>query len=249
MGIDLLDLTVRIEEEFKVELDMDFWYDIIRDRDVVASDLYSHLLIKMHRSEYVRNDIRLNFDFWSEFQQIIQDVTELPREQIQLKSSLEQLFPKKTRYTVWQNLRDKCPYRVPDLDYPAFIRYASFCLALLAVGIEQLQFWRGQGMNFGFWLILGVAGILMFLETYTRLLSFLRPWRYRLPSGCTNVKDLCRLILSTDYEVICRGAYIPMNDRCLQVWSRLKKILVEMSYLKGQQVTFSSRLFADLGMD
>jgi hypothetical protein len=112
--------------------------------------------------------------------------------------------------------------------------------------VEQFQIWRVPGAKW-FWPAIGLLGLWMVGETYAKVLWVLSPLRFDFPSGITTVKDLCRLVLATNYEDICRGAEMTLDKRSIAVWQQLTGILSDELGVEADAVTFRSRLVQDLG--
>jgi len=248
VGLDLLDITFRIEKELGVELSREDLDALVRDRDILVGDLYELVLRKLHLRDFARHDFRLNYALWTELQGVLHSVTEVPLDQIELKTPLEKLFPRRSRRATWEALRQASPYRVRTLDYPRAVRVAGFLLAVVMALFEQAHIWQLPGVKW-LWPLLGLLGVWMLAETYAKVLSVLAPLRNRFPSGMTTVKDLCRAVLATNYADFCRHVEIPRDDRCLIVWERLTAILVDALGVDADEVTFRSRLVKDLAME
>ncbi len=247
MGLDLLDITFRIEHKFDVDLSREDLAALVRDRDIIVGDLYDLVLKKLHLRDVARYDVRLSYALWTELRDVIHSVTKVPLDRIELKTPLEALFPRKTRRATWEALREASPYRIRKLDYPRVVRTVGFVLAAVMALIEQLQIWQVPGVKW-LWPLLGLLGVWMLIETYTKVLSLLSPLRKRFPSGMTTVKDLCRAVLATNYADICRSDEIPSEKRCLAVWQQLTEILVDGLGVDADEITFRSRLVRDLAM-
>lgn len=251
MGLDLVEITLRIEEVFNVELSEEDFRELVRDRDIVVGDLYKLLLKKLHMLSVARYDFHLNHSFWVELQGLIHEVTGAPLEQVELKTRLERLFPRETRRATWEALRGACRYRIGRLDYPGAVRACGLLLALSVVLIEQFRIWQVPGLAW-FWPLLGLLGIWMLVETYAKVLWLLAPLRDRFPSGMVTVKDLCRAVLARNYAEVyrdCHETAIPLDERSLTVWNQLREILVDVLGVDADEVTFQARLVRDLGMN
>jgi len=144
-------------------------------------------------------------------------------------------------------MRKAAPYRIGKLDYPRAVRRVGFVLALVMVLIEQFQIWQVPGMGW-LWPVVGLFGVWMLVETYTKVMWVFSPLRNRFPSGMTTVKDLCREVVARNHEEICPAGEIPLDDRCLAIWRQLAEILVEALGVEAETVTFDSRLVRDLAM-
>jgi acyl carrier protein len=246
MGLDLLDITFRVEKVFRIKVSREELFDLERNQDIVVGDLYELILKKLHLRDSVRHSVRSNECLWSQMQSALHSATGSPLEQIELGLPLKKLFPRETRRTRWEALRNHCLYRIRELDYPQFVRVAGFLLAALVVLIEQFQIWQLPGARW-LWPLLGLIAIWMVGETYLKVLSVCAPLRTRFPSGMATVKDLCRSVLAANYADISSAAEVLSDDRSAAVWEQLVEILAEALGVDSAEVTFRSRLFGDLG--
>ena len=232
MGMDLLDIALRVEETFGISMPFSDIEGIARDRDILAGDLYELILRKLRAGETVRSDVRLNFAVWVELQQLVAKAAGVAAETVQLKSPLEKLFPLDTRRAAWEALRAASPYRVATLDYPRFVRRIGLSLAAAMAVFEQFHIWQIPGA-FWLWWVIGLFGIWMFAETYGKVMWMLAAWRNRFPAGMKTVKDLVRNVLKNNSEAIVAdkhagavNACIPVDDhRAIAVWQQLRQIL------------------------
>lgn len=60
------------------------------------------------------------------------------------------------------------------------------------------------------------------------------------------VEDLRRNVLSANYAETCKTSATALDERCLAVWEQLVAILVDSLGVEPGEVTFRSRLIADL---
>lgn len=192
MGVDALDLEFRIEKAFEINLSKQEFLALVKDQDVAVGDLYDLVLAKLQLRDVGRNDFGLNYRLWAEMQAVLGRVSGERLDDIALQMPLEQLFPRPTRRFQWGALREACPYRVGELDYPIVVRTCGFLLAAAVAIIEQARLWQIRGLAW-LWPMLGLVGIWMVSETYLKILSICAPWRTRFPRGMKTVKDLCRV--------------------------------------------------------
>jgi hypothetical protein len=69
MGLDLMDITFRMEEAFKIEVSKDDIFGLVRGQDIIVGDLYELVLKKLHLRDVGRHSVRLNEQLWSQMQQ------------------------------------------------------------------------------------------------------------------------------------------------------------------------------------
>jgi acyl carrier protein len=254
MGLDLLDIEFRLEKAFGIKMDAEDFESLVRDRDVVVGDLYGLILRKIHIRDTVRTNIHLNFAVWEELQEHLSKASGIAKGEILLKTMLEDIFPRDTRRVAWEGMRSASPYRIASLDYPWAVRPIGLSLAAAVVLIEQFQIWRIPGALF-LWPILGIVGVWMFAESYTKVMFFFAAWRTQFPKGMKSVKDLVRSILANNSEKIVgdkQGGIvgeveIPIDDQSVAVWRQLQEILSDALGVKAEKVTLESRMIADLG--
>jgi acyl carrier protein len=248
MGLDLLDITFRIEKTFGFSFSRDELAAIVRDHDIRVGDLYGEILKKLHLRDIGRHDFRMNLGLWLVIQNVVHSVTRTPLNGVELQTRLEILFPRKTRRTDWAAIREACPYRIRELDYPRSVRAAGFLLAVSMAVVEQFQLWQLLRARW-IWPVLGALGIWMIIETYAKVLAFLAPMRTAFPSGIMTVKDLCRAVLAANYDAVCQDSEVCVDQRSLEVWRQLTTILADAIGVDADRVTFRSRLYRDLGAE
>lgn len=248
MGLDFLDVTYRLEKAHGIHLSQDDFLSIYRDSDIEVGDLYELVLKKMHLRDVGRYDLGLNRRLWLEVQQALHVATDVPHEQIELGMPLAALLPRERRRADWDAFRAACPHRVRELEYPRAVFIAGSLLALATVAIEQLHLWQRNVVKW-LWPLLGILGLWMIVETYLKVLAICAPLRVRFPSGMTTVKDLCRMVLATNYAEICSTSEIPIDERTCEVWTELVEQLVQALGVSAEQITFRTRLVRDLGME
>lgn len=245
MGIDLLDVTFRIQKTFEIEFSHKDLAGLVQNNDITVGSLYDLILERLHLRDTARHDIRLHYELWEEIRQVLNRTLDVPLSRIELGTPLEALFPRETRRETWNALRNV--YRIPELDYPKAVRRAGFVLATGMVLVEQFKLWQIAGAKW-LWPLLGLCGIWMVSETYLKILSICAPLRKSFPSGMTTVKDFCRAILAANYMDVCERFNSSLDERCVAVWQQLTMILSDALGVDPEEVTFRSRLIHDLGM-
>ena len=247
MGLDFLDVTFRVEETFEIELSPQDLQGLARSNDILVGDLYELILKRLQLRDVTRHDLRLHYGLWQEIQSVLHRALDVPMDRIQLATPLEALFPRQTRREAWSALRNVCPYRVAELEYPMAVRRTGFALAVGMVLVEQFQFWQIAGIQW-LWPLLGVLGLWMVSETYLKILAICAPLRTSFPSGMKSVKDLCRAAFATNYRDICESLDVTPDERCVAVWQELIGIISDALGVDPDKITFRSRLIRDLGM-
>lgn len=248
MGLDLFDLTYRIEKELGVEISCDDLQTLTRQNDIVVGDLYALILKRLGLENDARYSLAVNRRVWQEVQASLAQVIGRPPTDIRLETPLDILFPPSARRTLWMQFRSQSPFEFPDLDYPRWVMAAGWGLAITAVGMEQLQLWQLRPAGW-FWPLLGVLGLWTVWETHRKLLSGLARFRTVFPSRLRTVKDLCRAILAANlrHAALEAGGMPPVCESSIHIWEQLQDILSLVLGVERTQITFRSRLIRDLG--
>lgn len=250
MGLDLLDVSFRIEKEIGVQVEADDWTSLIRHNDIEVGDLYLLVLRRLHLHDVARTSLALNRHVWETIQAALSAATMVPAEWIELATPLGSLFPVGTRQEDWEAFRARCRWAVGELEYPANVVSMSWTLAITAAVIEQWQFWKWGRPPGSLWLLLGLVGLWMVVETRRKIMRCLRRWRTGLPRGLTSVKDLCRATLANNLRQLADedDAPVTIDAKAAYIWQNLRQVLADALGVDESQVTFRSRLMRDLGL-
>jgi acyl carrier protein len=108
MGLDLLDLTYRIEKAFHINVGRDEFSQLVRDHDIAVGDIYEFILGKMNLRDVARYSFRLNEFVWLEMRSAIHLATETPPEQIHLSLPLRTTVKDLCRGVLATNYADLC---------------------------------------------------------------------------------------------------------------------------------------------
>ncbi len=247
MGLDFVDILFRIEDTFQIRLDEEDLRPLISGGDLVAGDLYQLILEKRHLQDFGRHDLQLNRRLWEEVRTAVHFVGDTPLRMVELRTPLEELFPRSDRAARWKLLQDVCPYRIRELDYPPYVRYAGVAIAVAVVAAELFQVGKLIGLAW-VWAALGALGIWLVVETYLKVLSVLKPFRTAFPPGFSTVKDLCRTVLSANYAEICRDTIEGYAPESAETWHQLTEILSASLGSARETISFHTRLVRELGM-
>lgn len=248
MGLDLLDITYRLEKSLGVKIELTDFEGIVRDRDVLVGDLYNLILAKLDLRDVGRYDYGLNVALWEAVRQRVAEVSQRPSETIEPATPLAELFPRNTRRERWAALRESLPLRIPELDYPVAVRYAAAGLALGMVAVDYLKIWQFAAARW-LWPLLAILGLWLLAETHFKVMARLRPFRMAFPRQMRTMKDLCRHALALNYAEIHRQADLSADPRCGDVWEKLVAVLAEVLAVEPEEIAFHSRLVRDLGME
>ncbi|QDT01036.1 acyl carrier protein [Adhaeretor mobilis] len=247
MGLDFQEIVLEIEEQFHIALDDEEVQGLVKANDIRVGDLYDLILGKLGLQDQTRNSVTLNAALWRKMQFVLAEVTKRPATEVSLQTSMADLFPRETRRQDWCELKSVSPFRIRELDYAPPFRVLAFLITAGVAYIELHQLWQFPAARW-LWPLLGLLGLWIFLETHLKILTILSSLRNYLPSRMLNVKDLCRDVLASDYEQVCRHTEVAIDENCLAVWNQLVEILVHSLGVEADEVNFRSLLIRDLDM-
>jgi len=252
MGLDLFDLTLRIEEEFGVALEMSDLEQIVDEQDLRAGALCVLIEQRRRGDDFVRTDLATSRQVWERLRRAFAVAIPGRSDGIDLSTPLDALLPRPTRRDDWERLRAASPFPLPELLYPRWVQQLGWALALTATAAELLRLWWWLPVGAG-WLLAGLLGVLILIGCRRRLLWLLRPWQIEFPVGWRTVKDLCRQVLRAERRNLAADADVACTVGCgaaaVDLWPRLRQVLSELLGVDEREVLPESRLWGDLGMD
>ena len=92
MGIDLLDVSFRLEKTTGVKLMADDWSALVVENDICVGDLYSLLICRLDLSHEIRTDIELNETVWHRVQAAVARISNKSPADITMEMTLCELF-------------------------------------------------------------------------------------------------------------------------------------------------------------
>jgi acyl carrier protein len=247
MGLDSVELVMRIEEEFSIDLPDD---EISGVRTV--GDLYEVVLSKLKTSPDC-----LSSKAFYRIRKALVEVLEVPRRSIRPAGRLEPLFPLEQRKRLWKEFSDVIELTIPRLQYPKvwkgrFIQISmilstviviSTGIALhifLGLSIERLMaghfYWACAVI---FWIFLATTSDLVL----RRRMTFLRT---EIP--VVAVGDLTRMVLALNPSVFSSEA---QDERPLskdQIWIKLVQIFCDQLQLDPDEIVPDATIIEDLGV-
>ncbi len=122
MGIDLLDVSFRIEKTTGVRLDQSDWQSLAMNGDVTVGDLYSMILCRLKYDADVKTDIQLNESVWQQTRSALAKIADRPPTEVTMQNRLEELLPESSRPEMWKSLQQDLKLSLPLLELPVRLR-------------------------------------------------------------------------------------------------------------------------------
>lgn len=245
MGIDLLDITFRIEKEFGIRVSRDAWLEVAgvtpdemtTGFDMTAGQLYDFILSRLSESPGGFRPPRVSPDALLNKLSLF---FHLPAGSIDTETELERLLIRPDRHSEWFELARFLETQLPALRRPFWLS-ASIALriiALLAIGLALARQWNSAAACLAALIVTGVVWLLALVLTATEARV--------IPRQSRTVADLYGLLNSTPVRA---GPDSPAPWTPEDVWEMLKQILVDCLAVDPDEVTPDARLVADLGAE
>ncbi len=157
MGIDLLDVSFRIEKTTGVRLDQSDWQSLAMNGDVTVGDLYSLILCRLKYDADVKTDIQLNESVWQQTRSALAKIADRPPTEVTMQNRLEELLPESSRPEMWKSLQEDLKLSLPLLELPASMRRRQMlevfvillAIPLVPAGLMASLFMRDQNLTVG----------------------------------------------------------------------------------------------------
>jgi acyl carrier protein len=247
MGLDSVELLMRIEEEFSIDLP---------DEDVsyvhTVGELYEVVLSKLKTTP----DCLSSRAFYRTRRALV-DVLGLPRRSIRPSTYLEPLFPPAHRKQLWSAVADATGLTIPQLQFPKiwkgrFIQIAMIFSTILVLS-AGIALHISYGLNlepqmFGllYWFMAIVFWIILFSASDVFLLRRMTFLRTEIP--VTSAGDLTQMVLALN-----PSAFTPEtpNEKPLtkdQIWIKLVEIFCDQLQLDPDEIVPDATIAEDLGV-
>ncbi len=240
MGVDLLDVSFRIERELGVSLKPEDWYELARDRqDFTAGQLYQLIQQRLELQKLAHLDLSVNERFWRTLQASISRVRGCPTSAVQLSTALNDVFAAETLREDLLAVEQDSGFQVPLLHLQrapateAVLIIIGVTAAILAAALERYLDSMLLLAAFG-----AAAGCVSYLSRGTDLRRF---------QQMKTVKSLCRYVRDNNLERI--GPRSPAVANSADVWRRLKDVIVDSLGVDDDEVCRDAWFVRDLGLE
>ncbi len=238
MGLELTELILAIEDEFKFECDDKIW-----NRIRTVGDAYDYI-VERAGSTTKRTCYRLA-DFLK-IRRALAEISGRPTYQIKLDTSIDELLPMSGRRAVWTKVRDSSTLPIPTLKRPLHVVVLTTIMAVAVAAYVYPLIWRFllslHSERLAAW---GIAFVIMFgTAFYIRGVEFVTlPFATRLPAKLRTPRRILEEVCP-ECSPQAIGAAID-NDR---IWRTLHEVVCRTFNVKPEEVTRDTRFGDDLGL-
>lgn len=241
MGLDAVELILRVEDKFAISID-----DDEAAKASTVGDLYNIVLSKLD----VTPGCLTSKAFYLTRRALIECLG-LPRRSIHPGTALSQFLPDETRQSQWQSIQERIGLATPSLRVPAalkqaFYKGAFFISSGIAATLCIACLWRGWFaasvivLSVVLWVALSIAS----MSIAKRLLS--PKLATELPADTAG--ELARVVLSMNYQHFAppEAPAKPTNE---EIWKRLVDIIQDQLQIDREEIVPNARFVDDLGVD
>jgi hypothetical protein len=243
MGLDSVEIVLRIEETFGVDLPDDAISSIR-----TVGELYTLLLSKLDGGYAC-----LSSRAFYRVRRAMMEVLGVKRQLIRPSTELEHILPRNSRIPDWKRIQKQSGLRFPALMHPRWFHwtafgicisiYLLFCLVTAPILFEPIAPVSALRAIAFPWAV-AVACIPFGML----LLRFATPFLdYELPVATAG--ELARRVLSQNYAQVSRDALKAERPDINEVWRILQDIFVDQLQIDREKVVPEANILYDLGCE
>ena len=235
MGLDFVELVMRIEERFGIAIP-----DEDASKVETAGDLHKLVLLKLRD---VKTDRCLTSAAFYRVRRGFIEGLGISRREIAPSLDLETLLPKRGRRRKWQLLQRAAPVEIPDLQFPRSVLTFIAGIGTLLAGVLLGASLFNRKISSESLVVWGLIGIVIVMSILVKLCT---PLAVAFPNQAVTVGDLARGALSRNYRQLAAsiGGY---NEA--DTWEALRGLIVDQIGVEKDKVTPEARIVKDLGVD
>lgn len=244
MGLDAVELVIRIEETFSIDLP-DEELSSIR----TVGDLYELVLSKVDTTPAC-----LSSKAFYKTRRALMDSLDLSRRSVRPSTSLESLLPSASRIRQWKEIGGAIGLEFPRLRHSRSRKDLFLNLSFVIATLAILAAWGGIHMRgwmpasgYLFWISAFLAWVAVLGIANGLLISRAQPFATELPVN--TVGDLARMVLTLNYTAFAPASNgsDPLSREDL--WERIVYIFADQLGLESEDIVPAARISEDLGVD
>ena len=243
MGLDAVELVLRVEEEFNITVE-----DAEAEKVRTVGDFYQLILTKLDLTP----DCQTSKAFFQTRRALVETLG-LPRRSIRPATALEPMFPVKDRRRLWSAVASCIELDFPQLGHTRIWKSRFITASLIAASVIVLTCWilafRSWGVGGGVisffaafigWIVLfGVTDQLL-----TRWTPFLRD---KIPVA--NAGELARVVMGMNPSFFTQTQENRTRFSKDFVWTKLVQIFCDQLQVDPDEVVPGASIVDDLGVD
>lgn len=237
MGLEIVELIMRIEEEFAIEIG-----DGEAEQCATAGQLSQLVATKLHLQLAPSAPCLTSATFF-QVRRDLMALTGVSRREIRPKTRLEQIIPTAQRRSIWRELERQGGADLPELIWKspnssAIILCSGFGAILFAALVPTFNGFYLQATPFLFAVAAYLAVICKIARSMPAFTDF--------PLPCETVGGLTRLRMASYLQLSSSDA--PISATAKDVWSAMQAIIADELSVPLEEVTPDADFVRDLGV-
>lgn len=238
MGLDAVELTMKVERCFGIEIP-----DREAERIRTAADLYAYVLRELDRDQILDPACPSRSGFYRLRRALVQSLG-VPRRAVRRRARLEELLPRGERRRAWEQLSRLLNVALPPLRRPFDLEgwlmgFVLFIATGGALACAAGAFLIEQTEPF-VWIMLWLGSVMLAIFIASAIIKVTGPLAVCIPSRCATVEA------AVGYFTEVRGERAAHGATPAELWLTLRRILFECSGTEEEKIRPETRLFQDL---
>ena len=228
MGLDVVELVMRVEEEFGLVIE-----DEAAEQLQTVGQLHTFVLARLDLLDASRC---LSSATFYRLRRGLVDLEVAPRRAIAPATSTESLLPVPIRRQIWGNWSQLAELKLPDLEKPKWMRATLWLTLLATLGAGPIVY------------VAPTFAIAAYYATTIALCSVAYLWSehyaVHLPTGCASVGEITQAVMRLNYGVDMRRGQSQSDE---EVWEKLQALLVNDFDVAPDTVVPDAQFVRDFG--
>ena len=230
MGLDIVELMMRVEEEFRIEIEDE-------EASYISTVGQLHTLI-LDKTGVLKPSRCVSSTTFYQLRRALVDLAIAPRQSIAPATPIAALLPASKRRQGWKEWSEKAQLNLPALEKPRWVCNVGW-LAVAASLALSLICW-----------IHAPSFVFFYCVTIFAFCYWICQWSQRhaiqLPANCASVGAITKAAMKLNYGI---NAEWEKSDGADEIWDRLKAIVVDEISADPDEVTREADFIRDLRMD
>ena len=227
MGLDVVELVMRVEEEFGLVIE-----DEAAEQLQTVGQLHAFVLSRLERLEVSRC---LSSATFYQLRRGLVDLEVAPRRSIAPATPTASLLPTANRQQLWASWSRNAGVELPALQKPKWMRAALWLALLATLGVGPILWPAATFVVFSYY---GLALALCFVA-----LKWSERYAIHLPADCVCVGDVTKTVMRLNYGI---GVQSGQSQNSEEVWEKIKAMLVDDFDVAPESIVPDAQFVRDL---
>lgn len=230
MGLDVVEMVMRVEEEFDIA---------IEDEEATfintVGQLHNLILAKTGLLDPGRCQSSATF---YRLRRSLVDLSVAPRRSLRPTTSIATLVPAANRRHIWKSWGENAGVKLPALEKPQWMRGGLWLILGLAMCVGPFYWNSSDSAVISYYIIFIAFCVLLYRWSELHAIH--------LPAGCATVGGVTKAVMKINYGI---NAEPRDAQNAEEVWRKLKAILVDELSVEPDEITPDAQFVRDLRLD